>query len=175
VWQGRSKRKFGANRWGSQFRCGPVGLPTEAAKAAKAGAGDGNRTHDTQLGKHPRFQRSQKPSNKTAPLAPQLHQRLAGRMQNRRPLIAPHRTVSVPRWAEIAGLADDGRSVATARKLIDTGQGPMTVKVGQRHGVRLQDHARWARSQPWAKYLAACAAAEREKREGRTSSKRRSK
>jgi hypothetical protein len=100
---------------------------------------------------------------------------LSPAVANRRPLIAPRRVVSVPQWAEIAGLADDGISVATARRLIDTGQGPTVVKVGQRRGVRLQDHARWVRSQLWAKYLAARAAAEREKREGRRSSKRRSK
>jgi hypothetical protein len=73
--------------------------------------------------------------------------------------------VSIPEWAEFAGLAEDHRSIAAARWLIDTGQGPKVAKVGQRRGVRLQDHARWARSQPWAKYLAASAAAEREKRE----------
>jgi hypothetical protein len=100
---------------------------------------------------------------------------LSPAVANRRPLIALRRTVSVPQWAEIAGLADDGMSVATARRLIDTGQGPTVVKVGRRHGVRLQDHVRWARSQPWAKYLAASVAAEREKREGRRPSKRRSK
>jgi ISXO2-like transposase domain len=49
-----------------------------------AGAGEGKRTLDIQLGKHPRFQRYQKPSRKTTPLAPQWHQWLAGRMQNRR-------------------------------------------------------------------------------------------
>lgn len=96
-------------------------------------------------------------------------------LANRRPLIAPCRIVSIPRWAEIAGLADDGISVATARRLIDTGQGPTVVKVGKRHGVRLQDHAQWARSQPWAKYLVASAAAAREKRERHRSPKRRSK
>jgi hypothetical protein len=98
---------------------------------------------------------------------------LSPAVANRRPLIAPRRIVSVPQWAEIAGLADDGISVAVARRLLDSGQGPTVVSIGKRRGVQLQDHALWARSQPWAKYLAA-SAAEREKRERHRSLKRRS-
>ena len=68
------------------------------------------------------------------------------------------RVVSIVQWAGIAGLADDGTSMATAR-LLAGGEGPNVVKVGRRVGVRLGDHAQWARSKPWAKYLAATAAA----------------
>lgn len=71
--------------------------------------------------------------------------------------------VSIPQWAGIAGLADDGRSLATASRLIAKGEGPETVKVNNRSGVRPRDHAKWARSHPWAKYLAAREAAERAK------------
>jgi hypothetical protein len=59
----------------------PPKLPL--ASCQNDGAGDGNRTHDIQLGKHPRFQRYQKPSRKTTPLAPQKRQRLTGGLQNR--------------------------------------------------------------------------------------------
>ena len=80
--------------------------------------------------------------------------------------------MSVAQWAKIAGLADDGTSSATARRILDKGDGPRLVQVGPRkRGVRLRDHARWALSQPWAKYLAASSAAAREKRE-RTSKNR---
>jgi hypothetical protein len=80
--------------------------------------------------------------------------------------------VSVPQWAGLAGLADDGMSIATARKLIADGTGPEVVEIKRQtrngpvavEGVRLRDHKRWARSKPWAKYLTASAAAERDKR-----------
>ena len=74
-------------------------------------------------------------------------------------------TLSIPQWAEHSGIADDGRSVAIARILLATGQGPQTVKLGQREGVSLQDHEAWARKTPWAKYLTTSAAAEREHRQ----------
>jgi hypothetical protein len=74
------------------------------------------------------------------------------------------RMVSIPVWAGLAGLADDGKSMAAARKLIAKGEGPKVVQDGRRDGIRLSDHARWARSKPWAKCMAASAAAEREKR-----------
>ncbi|MGD0420236.1 MAG: hypothetical protein ABSA68_11780 [Xanthobacteraceae bacterium] len=81
--------------------------------------------------------------------------------------------MSVVQWAGIAGLADDCRSLATARRLLAEGEGPKVVKVGRRAGVQLGDHALWVRSKPWAKYLAARAALEFEKRERK--SKHRSK
>jgi hypothetical protein len=90
--------------------------------------------------------------------------------------------VRIPQWAGIAGLADDGRSLATARSIIANGAGPETVEVKRRTrngtiavaGVRLRDHRRWLRAQPWARFMAASAAAEREKRQ-RRSPKRRTK
>lgn len=83
--------------------------------------------------------------------------------------------VSIPQWAEIVGLADDGMSLATARRLIAKGAGPKLTKVGRRDGIRLRDHGKWARSNPWAKYLAASVAAEREKRERKSKMRRRTK
>ncbi len=71
--------------------------------------------------------------------------------------------VSIPQWARRAGLADDDRSIATARQLIAKGEGPDVVQVEQRQGVRLRDHETWARSKPWAQYLADLAAGERDK------------
>jgi hypothetical protein len=72
------------------------------------------------------------------------------------------RTVSIPQWAALAGLAEDGRSVATARALIMQGDGPEVVPVRRRHrtdtGVQLRDHRRWLRKNGWAKFLAAEAA-----------------
>ena len=73
--------------------------------------------------------------------------------------------VSIPRWAEHVGLADDGRSIATARQMLARGEGPAVTERYGRRGVNLRDHARWARPRPWAKYLSACAAVERAKRE----------
>ncbi len=87
-----------------------------------------------------------------------------------RPVIAPHRIVSVPQWGEIAGLADDSTSLEIARKLLIDGDGPEVVKVGRRDGVRLRDHARWARSQPWAEYLSTVSASERDKRQAQAMS-----
>jgi hypothetical protein len=75
---------------------------------------------------------------------------------------------TIPMWAEKAGLAEDGRSLATARRLLKSGEGPKIVCVNGREGISLRDHAKWQRSQPWAKYLAESAAAEREKRERRS-------
>jgi hypothetical protein len=75
------------------------------------------------------------------------------------------RIVSIPQWAGLAGLADDDLSLATARKILAKGEGPKIERDGRRDGIRFSDHAKWARSKPWAKYLTASAAAEREKRE----------
>jgi hypothetical protein len=79
-------------------------------------------------------------------------------------MTARRRVVSVPQWAERAGLADDGKSLAAARGLIARGQGPKVVRDGQRDGVQLQDHETWAQATPWAGYLAALTASERDKR-----------
>jgi hypothetical protein len=81
--------------------------------------------------------------------------------------------MSVPQWAGMTGLADDDKSLATARGLIAKGEGPKVTKVMRRtrngpvavDGVRLVDHQAWARSQPWAKYLATLTASECEKRQ----------
>ena len=43
------------------------------------------------------------------------------------------RTVSISHWAALAGLADDGRSLATARALIAQGDGPEVVPSGIKH------------------------------------------
>jgi hypothetical protein len=75
--------------------------------------------------------------------------------------------VSVAQWAEHAGLADDGRSIAAARQVLALGDGPLPTKIGNRDGVDLGDHAKWARSKPWAKYLSERAAAERDKQHGK--------
>jgi hypothetical protein len=80
--------------------------------------------------------------------------------------------VSVPQWAGLVGLTDDGKSIAAARKLIAKGEGPKIVKLKRQtrngpvtvDGVRLGDHETWAQSNPWAEYLASLSAAEREKR-----------
>jgi hypothetical protein len=74
------------------------------------------------------------------------------------------RTVSIPQWANKASLADDGRSIAAARRLIATGQGPKVVREGQREGIRIPDHEAWAKATPWAAYLAALPASERDER-----------
>jgi hypothetical protein len=75
------------------------------------------------------------------------------------------RTVSLAQWAALAGLGDDGRSVATARALIRQGEGPEVVPVNRKHrtdtGVQLRDHRQWLRKKPWAKFLAAEAAKHR--------------
>jgi hypothetical protein len=69
------------------------------------------------------------------------------------------RTVSLAQWAALAGLAEDGRSFATARALIRQGDGPEVVPVSRKHrtvtGVQLRDHQRWLQKEPWAKFLAA--------------------
>jgi hypothetical protein len=72
------------------------------------------------------------------------------------------RIVSIPQWANITGLADDGRSIAVARGLLAQGQGPKVVREGRREGIRIHDHEAWAQSKPWAKYVADLAAAERD-------------
>jgi hypothetical protein len=78
-----------------------------------------------------------------------------------------HRMVSIPQWAALAGLADDGRSLAAARVLIVQGDGPRVVQVRRRRradtGVQLHDHRRWLRTNKWAKFLVAEAARERRK------------
>ena len=63
------------------------------------------------------------------------------------------RVVSIPQWAGHAGLADDGRSIATARQQLARGEGPATTAVDSRHGINLDDHATWARDNAWAAYL----------------------
>jgi hypothetical protein len=75
------------------------------------------------------------------------------------------RTVSLSHWAALTGLADDGRSLATARALIRQGDGPEVVPVSRKRrtdtGVQLSDHQRWLRNNPWAKFMAAEAAKDR--------------
>jgi hypothetical protein len=75
------------------------------------------------------------------------------------------RAVSIAQWAALAGLAEDERSLATARALIRQGNGPGVVPVSRKHrtdtGVQLPDHLRWLRKNPWAKFLAAEAAKDR--------------
>jgi hypothetical protein len=88
-------------------------------------------------------------------------------------MTARRRIVSIVQWAGIAGLADDGTSLAAARRLVAKGGGPKVVRIDERDGVRLRDHEKWARSKPWAKYLTSSAAAERQKRQRQL--KRRSK
>jgi hypothetical protein len=75
------------------------------------------------------------------------------------------RTLSVPQWAVKANLADDGRSISAARGLIATGQGPKVVSDGRREGIRILDHEAWAQATPWAAYLAALPASERDKQQ----------
>ena len=78
-----------------------------------------------------------------------------------------HPMVSVPQWAAIAGLADDGRSLAAARALIAQGDGPQVVQVRRRRrtdsGVQVRDHRRWVRDNEWAKFLVAEATRKRRK------------
>lgn len=76
---------------------------------------------------------------------------------------ARHSVVSIAQWAEVAGLAEDVTSLSMARDLIARGEGPPVVQIGRRKGVQLHDHAKWVRSKPWAKYLAATALAARGK------------
>ena len=77
------------------------------------------------------------------------------------------RTVSISHWAALAGLADDGRSLAMARALIAQGDGPEVVPVRRRDrtdtGIPLRDHKRWLRRNEWAKVLAREAAKGRRK------------
>jgi hypothetical protein len=75
--------------------------------------------------------------------------------------------VSISHWAALAGLAEDGRSLATARSLIAKGDGPEVVPVRRPHrtdaGVQLGSHQRWLRKNEWAKFLATEAAKDRRK------------
>jgi hypothetical protein len=77
------------------------------------------------------------------------------------------RTVSLWQWAALAGLAEDGRSLATARALIAQGDGPEVVPVRRRHrtdsGILPRDHQQWLRTNEWAKFLASEAAKGRRK------------
>jgi hypothetical protein len=75
------------------------------------------------------------------------------------------RTLSISQWANKASLADDGRSIATARGQIASGQGPTVVSDGQREGVRISDHEAWAQATPWAQYLATLPEPERYKQQ----------
>jgi len=77
------------------------------------------------------------------------------------------RTMSISHWAALAGLADDGRSLATARALIAQCGGPEVVPLQRRDrtdtGIPLRDHKRWLRRNEWAKFLATEAAKDRRK------------
>jgi hypothetical protein len=77
------------------------------------------------------------------------------------------RTLSIAHWAALVGLADDGRSLASARALIAQGDGPEVVPVRRRDrtdtGIPLRDHKRWLRRNEWAKFLATEAAKDRRK------------
>jgi hypothetical protein len=77
------------------------------------------------------------------------------------------RTVSIQQWADLLGLAGDGRSLAAARALIAQGDGPQVVKVRRRRrtdtGVQLRDHRRWVRDKEWAMFLVLEAARTRRK------------
>lgn len=75
------------------------------------------------------------------------------------------RSLSIPQWARIAGLADDGKSIATARKLITTADGPVTTKIRRIPRVKVADHEAWAQATAWAAYLASLVPFEREKRQ----------
>ena len=72
-----------------------------------------------------------------------------GRSQGSGAMSKRKRTVSLAQWAALAGLGDDGRSVATARALIRQGEGPEVVPVNRKHrtdtGVQLGDHRQWLR------------------------------
>lgn len=81
------------------------------------------------------------------------------------------RIVGVRQWARIAnravGAVDDGQSVAAARGLIATGEGPPVTRVGRRDGVRIEDHERWLQATPWAHDLATLPQVEREEQTAR--------
>jgi hypothetical protein len=82
---------------------------------------------------------------------------------------AARRIVSIPRWARITGLADDGRSIASARRLLAQGDGPAVVKLGrpghEREGIRLADNTAWVKATPWAAYLSTLPASEHDKQQ----------
>ena len=77
--------------------------------------------------------------------------------------------IGIPQWAEKTGLADDGRSIATARTLIAKGSGPQVTTIERRtkhgsvaiDGVHLGDHEQWAQANAWAQYLTSLAPGER--------------
>ena len=71
--------------------------------------------------------------------------------------------VSIPTFARRAGLADDDRSFATARKLLTDGNGPPVVSVDAKPGVLLADEQTWQRDNKWAAYLAGLPERERDK------------
>lgn len=75
------------------------------------------------------------------------------------------RILSIPQWAGKAALADDGKSIATARKLVTTSDGPVTTKIRRIPYVKASDHQAWAQATPWAEYLASLPAFEREQRQ----------
>jgi hypothetical protein len=93
--------------------------------------------------------------------------RRAGQLHVSRDPSRRKRTVSISHWAALAGLAEDGRSLATARSLIAQGDGPEVVPVRRPHrtdtGVQLGSHQRWLRKNQWAKFLATEAAKDRRK------------
>ena len=64
--------------------------------------------------------------------------------------------ISIPEWARIAGLAEDGQSIAVARQILGTDAAPDVAHVVQHPipGVDLRAHRRWLRRTPWARYLA---------------------
>ena len=75
------------------------------------------------------------------------------------------RATSISQWAALAGLAQDGLSLATARAILRQGDGPEVVSVRRKlrtdTGIKLSDHRRWVRKNSWAKFLSAEAAKER--------------
>jgi hypothetical protein len=84
-----------------------------------------------------------------------------------------HRIVSIPQWAKLAALADDGRSIAAARSLLSQGHGPATTDIQRKtrngaiivQGIPLSEHQMWTQTNPWAGYLASLPAAERAQRQ----------
>jgi hypothetical protein len=90
-----------------------------------------------------------------------------GYLQRRNAMSEQKRTVSIPQWAALIGMAEDGRSLLAARALIEQGDGPEVVRVCRRRrtdsGIRLRDHGRWVGTNEWAKFLAAEVAKKRRK------------
>jgi predicted DNA-binding transcriptional regulator AlpA len=51
----------------------------------------------------------------------------------------PHAVLSFPQWARLVGLSRDA-----AYRLIHSGDGPKTLRLGVRRiGIRLRDHEQW--------------------------------